>query len=150
MSVSKSLVGSSRIKRLGSPNNKRSSCSLLFCPPDKSETGVCNCKLVKPSCSISCEMPTSFLFTVNVFFSRAISSKILWSPNSSSSKTSWLRIAGTTVFPSFTLPEVGCSCPRINRSSVVFPAPFGPTSPIRSPGPKRRVTLSKICCESIS
>ena len=35
------------------------------------------------------------------------------------------------------LPEVGTMMPARQRSVVVFPAPFGPTSPSTSPGPTR-------------
>ena len=39
----------------------------------------------------------------------------------------------TTWWPKITLPSSGGRSPAIVRSSVVLPAPFGPTIPIRSP-----------------
>ncbi len=62
---------------------------------------------------------------------------------SSSSRTSWVRIAACTVLPRLTRPAAGCSSPRSSRSSVVLPEPLTPTTPIRSPGPIRQVTSDR-------
>ncbi len=39
-----------------------------------------------------------------------------------------------------TLPSTGCRSPAISRISVVFPAPFGPTSAALTPSPIRNDT----------
>jgi hypothetical protein len=44
--------------------------------------------------------------------------------------------------PTRTVPVVGLRRPAITRSSVVFPAPFGPNSARQSPAPSERSTAS--------
>jgi hypothetical protein len=48
--------------------------------------------------------------------------------------------AGDVLPVHVTLPEVGGRTPAITLKSVVFPAPFGPISPVMEPGldPQRR------------
>ena len=41
-------------------------------------------------------------------------------------------------------PLLACSSPAMIRSTVDFPAPFGPTTPIFAPGRKFSVTLSRM------
>ena len=46
---------------------------------------------------------------------------------------SWARYAGETLWPKVIDPSSAGRSPAIVRRSVVLPAPFGPTIPIRSP-----------------
>ena len=52
-------------------------------------------------------------------------------------------MAATTVLPCRTRPASGSTSPSSSRSRVVFPEPFTPTSPTRSPGARRQVTPSR-------
>ena len=62
---------------------------------------------------------------------------------------SWARYPSWTLWPERREPSSGGSSPAIVRSSVVLPAPFGPTMPIRSPrwatrtGPRDRRRLGR-------
>ena len=51
----------------------------------------------------------------------------------------WSITMPDKVFAKVTVPSSGCSSPVSSFSSVVFPAPFAPTMPIRSPRCTRRV-----------
>src|SRR5690242_9446005 len=48
--------------------------------------------------------------------------------------------AGSGIPEMRALPDVGLSRPANTRSSVVFPAPFGPNSARHSPAPSEKVT----------
>ena len=51
--------------------------------------------------------------------------------------------SSNTVWPiSLTVPWSGAANPAIRRASVDLPAPLGPTSAMRSPGPTRKSTPS--------
>ena len=60
-----------------------------------------------------------------------ISSQTVFFPSSASRL--WSTYAGTTVSPTRISPRSGFSCPRIMRTNVVLPAPFGPTTPTIAP-----------------
>ena len=45
----------------------------------------------------------------------------------------WVRVATARLAPSLIVPESGASAPVNRPISVVLPAPFGPTMPMRSP-----------------
>ena len=47
--------------------------------------------------------------------------------------------------PTVTVPAEGRCKPRITRSNVVFPAPFGPIRPVNCPAPAVQLTSSRIC-----
>ena len=74
----------------------------------------------------------------------APSSSKTWSlPSATSSSTvlssrsaarAWSRYAKRVLMPTTTSPSSGASSPRSVRTSVVLPAPLGPTMPMRSPG----------------
>jgi len=49
------------------------------------------------------------------------------------SSTSWRKYPIVSRFGTDTSPSSGVSSPTIIRKMVVFPAPFGPTSPTFSP-----------------
>jgi hypothetical protein len=51
----------------------------------------------------------------------------------SSASRDWSTYASSTVSPSRSAPESGCSWPVIMRKSVVLPAPFGPITPTMPP-----------------
>ncbi|CPU65449.1 Uncharacterised protein [Mycobacteroides abscessus] len=74
------------------------------------------------------------------------SSSITWITRapamSSSSPTSCDSSATWTVLPRLTRPESGSRRPARSARSVVLPAPLTPTTPYRSPGPRRHVTSS--------
>src|SRR5512138_2647548 len=52
----------------------------------------------------------------------------------------WAGVAAMSVDPKRAVPALGRSMPEITRSSVVLPAPFGPTTPTASPGETLRPT----------
>ena len=47
--------------------------------------------------------------------------------------------------PTVTVPAEGRCRPRITRSNVVLPAPFGPIRPVNCPAPTVKLTSSRIC-----
>ena len=47
--------------------------------------------------------------------------------------------------PMVTVPAEGRCRPRITRSNVVLPAPFGPIRPVNCPAPAVQLTSSRIC-----
>ena len=64
--------------------------------------------------------------------------------NASSKCASWARSPRESARFRWTSPRSGSSRPAARRSSVVLPAPFGPTSPIRSPSAMDASTESRI------
>ena len=121
----------------------RSSWSRRRSPPESSPTRVHIRSPVKPNRSASCSavisrpLPSSTTERTSSTASRA-------RLPAGSSTTSCERYAVCTVRPTTTRPESGASSCSSSRSSVVLPAPLTPTRPIRSPGPSRQVTSSKI------
>ncbi len=54
----------------------------------------------------------------------------------------WSTYASCTVWPIFTSPLSGFSCPVIMRKMVDLPAPFGPMMPTIAPGGTLNESLS--------
>ena len=70
--------------------------------------------------------------------------------NAASKCASWASSPRLSPRLRWTVPRSGSSSPAASRSSVVLPAPFGPTSPIRSPSATAAVTSSRITNVPIS
>ena len=144
VSTSRSFVGSSSSNTLGPPSNKRRTCNRRRSPPDRSPTRASSRPPVNPKPSsndvadIVRPLPTSI--------SRRIASTDSSTRSEpSSSASSCDSRALTTVRPRRSSPAIGSIVPARSDSNVVLPAPLGPSSPTRSPGPSCHVTsLSRI------
>ncbi len=139
VSRSRSFVGSSRKRTLGLSVSARSSCNRRRSPPERSRA------LVLQSAPVNQKL-----------FMMAMSSGDPGIPRgpatSSCTVASRLKLSDpcskyevTTVGPCLTVPMDG-SFRRASKSTKVdFPAPFGPTIPMRSPGPSSRLMPLRIC-----
>src|SRR3954454_11423454 len=132
VSMSRSLVGSSSSRTFGSPMSSRSSCSRRRSPPDRSPTGVHCRDAANPNRSARDDAEISWLPIRAMRATSCTASSTRSRPGSS--VTCCDRYAGATVWPRTTRPASGSSSPTRSRRSVVLPAPFTPTTPIRSPG----------------
>src|SRR5690606_18684114 len=70
----------------------------------------------------------------------AASQTVVWPSNARCRSMSEIRSPGSRL----TVPSDGSSSPAITRKSVVFPDPFRPTTPQRSPLPTVKVTSRRI------
>ena len=140
VSMSRSLVGSSSSSTLGSPSSSRSSWKRRRSPPERSPMRAVSLSPVKPNRSsreVALSSPPAVRTTRA--WDSIVASTRAWG---SSGVTSWVRCARATVRPRRTRPAVGSSAPESSESTEVLPAPLTPTSPTRSPGPRRHVAPS--------
>ena len=136
--MSRSFVGSSSSRTLGSAMSRRMSCSRRRCPPERSRTSVRARSPRKPkrSQSMLAVICRPSLSVATALTSSSDSSTRRWPGISALSCD---RNASRTVVPRDTLPDAGASSPARSLSSVVLPEPLTPTSATRSPGPRRHV-----------
>mmetsp|Transcript_2281 Transcript_2281/g.7667 ORF Transcript_2281/g.7667 Transcript_2281/m.7667 type:complete len:259 (+) Transcript_2281:2164-2940(+) len=124
-SMSRWLLGSSSRSTWGLSKVILAKATRLFCPPDILYMAL--------SCR-SCGMPKELRW--DLIFSSAVPGNSLrrysrgHSVRSRPSTWCWLNTETRTCWLLSTLPSVGLSFPVIRFSSVVFPAPFAPTSAI--------------------
>ena len=135
--MSRWLVGSSSMSTSQSPMSKRARSTRRRCPPDKSPTRPCqgisaaspemmSRTRASPAHSYSGISPTTACSTVS-------SSESASACPSTPTRTPRVRI---------TRPSSGSIMPASKESSVDFPSPFLPTTPMRSPSSSPRETSS--------
>ena len=131
VSMSKSLVGSSKTNRFAGLENIFASISLFFSPPES-----------EPICVITregskrklCKYPTTYWrppLTFTYSEPPPMNSKGVCA--GLSSPRSWSKYAVASFVPSTTSPESGLIIPSIVFKRVVLPMPLRPIIPILSP-----------------
>ena len=136
VSTSRSLVGSSMTSKLAGCANNRASNRRFRSPPDNMETGEFKRSGGKRK---SCSQPETWrrcplMMTLSpppVTFSMTVAA-------GSNCARCWSKYATSSFVPCRTLPDCGSNWPSSKRSSVVLPAPFGPSKARRSPRMTRK------------
>ena len=117
-SKSRWLVGSSRMRASHSPIKSAAKATRFFCPPDNSSVWLSIRPLIPRRSNIAspCHVPPTASRTV---------------PTGRTGVCP--RMPTRALRPRRTTPASGSRSPLIMRSSVLFPHPLRPTTPIRSP-----------------
>mmetsp|Transcript_23367 Transcript_23367/g.48544 ORF Transcript_23367/g.48544 Transcript_23367/m.48544 type:complete len:271 (+) Transcript_23367:174-986(+) len=139
VSLSRSLVGSSRMRKLPPDLTILASRHLFRSPPLRSFTLLC-CRLdLSPNqeqyaLEDTLCVPSSISSRPSLISSKALLSPFRPSIRSCPTATMF------TVCPTSRFPESGLSEPVIMFTRVVFPAPLGPTTPTMDPGGRSKLT----------
>ena len=143
VSMSRSLVGSSRMRTFGSVISSRSSCSRRRSPPEVADPRLL---AAAGEPEPGRELAGGDLLAAEGGRTARTSSTASMTRHDayfSSSRTSWVRKAMATVLPILRRPRSAAGRRSAARSSVDLPAPLTPTMPTRSPGASRQVTSSR-------
>ena len=141
--MSRSLVGSSSTSTLAGRLNRRASSKRLRSPPEQ--------RFDRRAGALRREQKIAEIAD-DVLLLPADFDKIrAWADgvgqrrlSSFSCSRNWSKYATEILVPRLTCPLSGCSSPRMSLSSVVLPAPFGPSRPILSPRRMRQEKSSMI------